>query len=178
MIIRTEPRRRAIGEQVRTRSAAVPHREKPWCSILFVAVSGKVGLLCVRVHDNKTKKERVKRTFLSHSHSAPPPHPHCYSLPPHPQFPSCAFFRVYWMFFPHPATKPAFLCHNLTAWCSAAQLRTGMVKRERLIEARAFPTPLPPSVGSSSSLKSRNSLVYLFPVIIKHMLALNMNLIL
>ena len=106
-----------------------------------VAVSEKVGLLCVRMHDNKKEKERVKRTFLSHSHS-PPPHPHCYSLPPHPQFPSCAFFRVYWMFFPHPATKPAFLCHNLTAWCSVVQLLTCMVKRVKWIETLLTSYPL------------------------------------
>lgn len=64
----------------------------------------KGGLLCVSMHFNKTEKEWVRRTFLSHSHS-PPPHPHCDSLPPHPQFPSCAFFRVYWMLFSTSGNK-------------------------------------------------------------------------
>lgn len=32
-------------------------REKPWCCILFIADSEKVGLLCVRMHDNKEEKE-------------------------------------------------------------------------------------------------------------------------
>lgn len=115
-------------------------------------------------------RKRVKRTFLSHSHSSPP-HPHCYSLPPHPQFPSCAFFRVYWMFFPHPATKPAFLCHNLTAWCSVVQLHTCMVKCDTLIEAQSFLTSHPPSLqltvclGSLVwwivSLKRRNNFCFL-----------------
>lgn len=127
-----------IIKQVKAHSHALLLTEEKLMLLSFhtVAVSEKVGLLCVRMHDNKKEKERVKRTFLSHSHS-PPPHPHCYSLPPHPQFPSCAFFRVYWMFFPHPATKPAFLCHNLTAWCSVVQLHTGMVKCDTLIEAHS-----------------------------------------
>lgn len=112
------------------------------------------------------RRKRVKRTFLSHSHS-PPPHPHCYSLPPHPQFPSCAFFRVYWMFFPHPATKPAFLCHNLTAWCSVVLLHAGTVTCDRLIEAHSFLTSRPPLphltdgwgvlVGWSVSVKRRET---------------------
>lgn len=120
------------------------------------------------------RRKRVKRTFLSHSHSTPP-HPHCYSLPPHPQFPSCAFFRVYWMFFPHPATKPAFLCHNLTAWCTVVQQHTGMVNCDN----ESKPTLslhltdcLGSLLGWSVSLKSRDSFYhvpeyFLHPVTMK-----------
>lgn len=65
--------------------------------ILLIAVTEKVGLLCVSAcvcARAIAARRRVRRTFLSHSHSpaAPAPHPRRYSLPPHPQFPSCAFF--------------------------------------------------------------------------------------
>lgn len=56
----------------------------------------------------------MKRTFLSHSHS-PPPHPHRYSLPPHPQFPSCAFFSLLdFSFFSRPGNKSCLFLTGLT----------------------------------------------------------------
>ena len=142
-----------IIKQVKAHSPAPVLREKncdaAFFSQLLVRKWGYYVCVCMITR----RRKRVKRTFLSHSHS-PPPHPHCYSLPPHPQFPSCAFFRVYWMFFPHPATKPAFSCHNLTAWCSVVLLHAGMVKCDKLIEAHSLLASQPPSFHLTDCLGS------------------------
>lgn len=78
------------------------------------------------------------------------------------------------MFFPHPATKPAFLCHNLTAWCSVILIHAGMVKCDTFIEACSFLTLHPLSfhltdsfgvlAGWSVSFKSKNSFYHVFSV--------------
>lgn len=110
-----------VKQVKKTLFACCACREKSWYGILFLAVSEKVGLLCV--HDNMT--EGAKRTFLSHFHS-PPPHPLCYLPLPHPPSFLWVFFSpLDVFFFPTSGNKTSLfriqqrgvLCFTGTANC-------------------------------------------------------------